>query len=32
VLSLLANKAKELVQRQGKLMLEKPTKPNPTRG
>jgi hypothetical protein len=27
VLSLLANKAKELVQRQGKLMLEKPTKP-----
>jgi hypothetical protein len=28
VLSLLANKAKELVQRQGRLMLEKPTKPS----
>ena len=27
MLSLLANKAKALVQRQGKLMLEKPTKP-----
>lgn len=27
VLSLLANKAKALVQRQGRLMLEKPTKP-----
>lgn len=27
ILSLLANKAKALVQRQGKLMLEKPTKP-----
>jgi hypothetical protein len=27
VLSLLANKAKELVRRQGQLMLEKPTKP-----
>jgi hypothetical protein len=27
MLSLLANKAKELVKRQGQLMLEKPTKP-----
>jgi hypothetical protein len=27
VLSLLANKAKELVRREGQLMLEKPTKP-----
>jgi hypothetical protein len=27
MLSLLANKAKELVQKQGQLMLEKPTKP-----
>lgn len=27
MLSLLANKAKALVQKQGKLMLEKPTKP-----
>ena len=27
ILSLLANKAKALVQRQGKLMLEKPSKP-----
>jgi hypothetical protein len=27
VLSLLANKAKELVAKQGRLMLEKPTKP-----
>ncbi len=27
VLSLLANKAKELVQRHGRLMLEKPSKP-----
>jgi hypothetical protein len=27
VLSLLANKAKELVTKQGRLMLEKPTKP-----
>lgn len=27
VLSLLANKAKELVQRHGRLMLDKPTKP-----
>ena len=28
MLSLLANKAKALVQKQGKLMLEKPTKPS----
>jgi len=32
MLSLLANKAKESVQRQGQLMLEKPTKPTTTRG
>jgi hypothetical protein len=30
MLSLLANKAKALVQKQGKLMLEKPTKPTTT--
>ena len=31
LLSLLANKAKALVQKQGKLMLEKPVKPATTR-
>jgi hypothetical protein len=31
MLSLLANKAKALVRRQGQLMLEKPTKPTTTR-
>jgi len=31
MLSLLANKAKELVKRQGQLMLDKPTKPTTTR-
>ena len=31
LLSLLANKAKALVQKQGKLMLEKPAKPTTTR-
>jgi hypothetical protein len=31
LLSLLADKAKALVQRQGKLMLEKPVKPSTTR-
>jgi len=31
ILSLLANQAKALVQRQGKLMLEKPSKPTTTR-
>ena len=31
LLSLLANKAKALVEKQGKLMLEKPVKPVPTR-
>ena len=31
LLSMLANKAKALVERQGKLVLEKPTKPSNTR-
>ena len=31
LLSMLANKAKALVERQGKLMLEKPVKPSTTR-
>ena len=31
LLSLLANKAKALVEKQGKLMLEKPAKPSTTR-
>jgi len=31
LLSLLANKAKALVEKQGKLMLEKPVKPSTTR-
>ena len=31
LLSLLANKAKALVEKQGKLMLEKPSKPSTTR-
>jgi Putative polyhydroxyalkanoic acid system protein (PHA_gran_rgn) len=31
LLSLLANRAKALVEKQGKLMLEKPVKPSPTR-
>jgi Putative polyhydroxyalkanoic acid system protein (PHA_gran_rgn) len=31
LLSLLANKAKALVEKQGKLMLEKPVKPTTTR-
>ena len=31
LLSLLANKAKALVKKQGKLMLEKPVKPSDTR-
>ena len=31
LLSLLANKAKALVEKQGKLMLEKPVNPSPTR-
>jgi hypothetical protein len=31
LLSMLANKAKALVEKQGKLMLEKPVKPSITR-
>jgi hypothetical protein len=31
LLSLLANRAKALVEKQGKLMLEKPVKPSTTR-
>ena len=31
LLSLLANKAKALVEKQGRLILEKPVKPGPTR-
>jgi hypothetical protein len=31
LLSLLANKAKALIEKQGKLMLEKPSKPSTTR-
>ena len=31
LLSMLANKAKALVEKQGKLMLEKPVKPSTTR-